>query len=226
MQEARHQFRESLIELERQTLGGLDMVAQQLDRALESVRVQDLELAETVIAGDDPLDERYLEIHTGALSLLARQTPVAGDLRVVAALLHIIRCVERMGDQCVNIAKLVRLSGHDAPKDGDVLDTIERMGQAARAQVLQAKEAFGARNVAIAQDLVGLGGETRRLNLEIIARAVEIGDHLEIREWAMYMVLVARCLERIAGNTVDIAEQTVFVVTGLFREFAGELQLR
>ncbi|MGP0034038.1 MAG: hypothetical protein ACLP4R_05605 [Solirubrobacteraceae bacterium] len=63
-----------------------------------------------------------------------------------------------------------------------------------------------------------------RLNREIFNRAVEVGDDLKVREWAMVMVLVARCLERIAGNTVDIAEQTVFVVTGLFREFAGELQ--
>jgi phosphate transport system protein len=226
MKEARHQFRESLSELEQQTLGGLDMVAQQLDRALESVRIQDVELAETVIADDDRIDKRYLHIHTGALSLLARQAPVAGDLRIVAALLHTSRCVERMGDQCVNIAKLVRLSGHDAPKDNDILDTIERMGQLAHAQVLQAKKAFGTRNLAVAQDLVGLNGEISRMHLEIIARAVDIGEHLEIREWAMYMVLVARCLERVAGNTVDIAEQTVFVVTGLFREFAGELQPR
>jgi len=56
----------------------------------------------------------------------------------------------------------------------------------------------------------------------MINRAVAIGDDLEVREWAMLMILVARCLERIAGNTVDIAEQTVFIVTGLFREFATE----
>jgi Na+/phosphate symporter len=111
MQETRHQFHESLIELEQQTLGGLDMVLQQLDRALESVTNQDVELAEMVIADDDRIDASYVEAHQGALSLLARQTPVAGDLRIVAALLHISRCVERMGDQCANIAKLVQLSG-------------------------------------------------------------------------------------------------------------------
>ena len=179
MQEARHQFRESLKELEQDTLGGLDMVAQQLDRALESVSLQDVELAATVITDDDRIDGRYLQIHQGAVWLLARQAPVAGDLRIVAALLHIIRCVERIGDQCVNIAKLVRLSGHEAPKDNDILDTIERMGQLARAQVSQAKQAFATRNVALAQELVGLDGEIDRLNRDIIARAVDIGDHLE-----------------------------------------------
>jgi phosphate transport system protein len=224
MQETRHQFHESLKDIELQTLDGLDMVIQQLDRALESVSNQDVELAGTVVADDYRVDERYLEIHQGVLSLIARQAPVAGDLRVLAALLHIIRCVERMGDQCVNIAKLVRLSGYEAPKDGDILDTIERMGQLARSQVLQAKEAFATRKVALAQDLVRRDGEINRLNRAIFNRAVEVGDDLEVREWAMFMILVARCLERVTGNTIDIAEQTVFVVTGLFREFAGESQ--
>jgi phosphate transport system protein len=224
MQETRHQFRESLRELEQQTLGGLDMVVVQLERALESVSSQNVELAGMVVVDDDRIDARYLEIHQGVLWLLARQAPVAGDLRIVAALLHIIRCVERMGDQCVNIAKLVRLSGYEAPKDNDILDTIERMGQLARSQASQASESFATRNVALAQELVGLDGEIDRLNREIFNRAVDVGDDLEVREWAMFMILVARCLERIAGNTIDIAEQTVFVVTGLFREFADAPQ--
>ena len=62
--------------------------------------------------------------------------------------------------------------------------------------------------------------EINRLNREIFRRAVEVGDDLDLREWAMFMILVARCLERVGDNTVDIAEQVVFVVTGLFREFA------
>jgi phosphate transport system protein len=222
MQETRHQFHEALIELEQQTLGALDMVLQQLDRALESVTNQDVELAGMVIADDDRIDASYLGVHQGALSLLARQAPVAGDLRVIAALLHIVRCIERMGDQCANIAKLVQLSGREAPKDNGILDTIERMAELARCQASQAKEAFAARNGALAQELVGLDGEIERLNREIFNRAVDVGNNLEAREWAMFMILVARCLERIAGNTIDIAEQTVFVVTGLFREFAAE----
>jgi phosphate transport system protein len=222
MQETRHQFHESLRELEQQTLGGLDMVVEQLDRALESISDQNVELAELIVADDDRIDGRYLEVHQGVLSLLALQTPVAGDLRIVAALLQVIRCIERMGDQCANIAKLVSLSGDDAPKDAAIVGIIERMGQLARSLVVEANEAFATRNVALAQDLVRLDGEINRLNREMINRAVAIGDDLEVREWAMFMILVARCLERIAGNTVDIAEQTVFVVTGLFREFATE----
>jgi len=221
MQETRHQFREALKDLERQTLEGLDMVTQQLDRALEAVSYQDVELASMVVGDDDRIDGRYLEVHQGVLSLLARQAPVAGDLRIVAALLHMIRCVERMGDQCVNIAKLVPLSGYEAPKDKGILDSIERMGTLARSQVTQAREAFSARNVELAQDLVRQDAEINQLNREIFRRAVEVGDDADVREWAMFMILVARCLERVGDNTVDIAEQVVFVVTGLFRELDG-----
>ncbi len=220
MQETRHQFRETLKELEQQALGGLDIVVFQLDRALESVGYQDVELAGMVVADDDRIDGRYLEVHQGILSLLARQAPVAGDLRIVAALLHIIRCVERMGDQCVNIAKLVPLSGHEQPKDGEILEAIERMGQLARAQIVQSKDAFAKRDEKLARGLADQDIEINRLNRAIFKRAVQIGDDPELREWAMFMVLVARCLERLGDNTVDIAEQTVFVLTGLFRELA------
>ena len=218
--EVRHQFREELRQLEEQTLGGMDLVISQLDRALESLNYQDVELASMVVTDDDRIDGRYLEVHQGILSLLARQAPVAGDLRLVAALLHLIKHVERLGDQCVNIAKLVPLSGYESPKDKDILDLLERMGQLVRQQVTQSKEAFKTRHVSLAQDLVRQDAEVNRLNREIFRRAVDAGDDPEIREWAMFMILVARCLERIGDNTVDIAEQVVFVVTGLFREFA------
>ncbi len=220
MEETRHQFRETLKELENGTLGGLDMVVGQLDRALEALSYQDVELAGMVVADDDRIDGRYLEVHQGILSLLARQAPVAGDLRIVAALLHTLRCMERMGDQCVNIAKLVPLSGYESPKDKDILDAIERMGHLARNQVVEIREAFANRNVALARDLVRQDSEINQLNRKIFQRAVDVGDNLEMREWAMFMILVARCLERIGDNTVDIAEQVVFVVTGLFREMA------
>jgi phosphate transport system protein len=220
MEEVRHQFRESLKDLEDQTLSALEIVVQQLDRALESISYQDVELAGMVVADDDRIDGRYLEVHQEILSLLARQAPVAGDLRIVAALLHTLRCIERMGDQCVNIAKLVPLSGYEAPKDKEILDSLDRMGRLARSQVSETREAFSTRNVDMAKDLVRQDSEINQLNRSIFRRAVEVGDNIEMREWAMFMILVARCLERIGDNTVDIAEQVVFVVTGLFSELA------
>jgi len=218
MRATRQQFQATLRELERQTLGGLDLVIDQLNRAIDAIAHQDADLAGMVIADDDRIDGRYLEVHQGILSLLALQAPVANDLRLVAALLHIIRSVERMGDQCVNIAKLVTLSGDNPPKDKDLLKLIERLGELTRSQASQAKEAFATRRVALARDLVGEHVEIFRMNRQIFNRAVEIGNDFETREWAMFMILIARALERIADNTVDVAEQTTFVVTGQFPE--------
>ena len=130
-----------------------------------------------------------------------------------------------MGDQCANIAKLVPLSSSAATTDADILATIERMGELVRSQVSQAEQAFDTRDVALARDLVGRDGQVNRLDREVFVRAVEVGDNLEVREWAMLMILVARCLERIAENAVFIAEQTVFVVIGLFREVESASQL-
>jgi len=215
----RHQFQEELARLEESALGGLDLVAQALDRSLETVQHQDVELASMVIADDDRIDGRYLEVHQGILSLLALQAPVAGDLRLVAALLHVIKHIERMGDQCVNMAKLVPLAGHEPPADTELLNNLGRMGELARSLVVQAKQAFARRDVGLAQDLVRQDDEIDRLNRACFRRALEIGDDPDPREWAMHMMLIARCLERIGDNSVDIGEQCAFVVTGLFREF-------
>jgi phosphate transport system protein len=216
---ARTHFQDELAALERQALGGLEMVSGALTRALETVQHQDIELAGMVIADDDRIDGRYLEVHQGVLSLLALQAPVAGDLRLVAAVLHIIKNMERMGDQCVNIAKLVPLDGRDPPADERILDHLQRMGEQARQQVLQCGQAFERRDVEMAEDLVRQDDEIDRLNREVFHLALEIGDDLDRREWAMHMMLAARCIERIGDNAVDIGEQTAFVVTGLFREF-------
>jgi phosphate transport system protein len=215
----RTHFQEELAKLEQQALGGLDMVASAIDRALETVQQQDVELAGMVIADDDRIDGRYLEVQQGILSLLALQAPVAGDLRIVAALLHAMKNIERMGDQCVNMAKLVPLAGHEPPSDERILTDIQSMGDQARRQVIQCKQAFERRDVQLAQDLVRQDDEIDRLNRDVFKLALEIGDDADKREWAMHMMLIARCIERIGDNAVDIGEQTAFVVTGLFREF-------
>jgi phosphate transport system protein len=218
--DARAHFHDELAELERQALGGLDIVLEQLDRTLDALMHQDVNLAQLVIADDDRIDGRYLEVHQGVLSLLARQTPVAGDLRLVASLLHVIMHIERMGDQCVNIAKLIPLSGHEPPVRGDLLRLLGEMGACARTEVAQCATAFCERNLPLAVELIEQEREINKLNREIFRTALDAGDDPDRREWATYMVLVARALARIADNAVDIGEQVAFVTTGLFQEFS------
>jgi len=215
----RHEYREELSSLERRALDGLDLVVASLDRTVEAIQHQDIELAELVIADDDVIDGRYLEIHQAILTLLATQAPVAADMLLLAALLHGMKNIARLGDQCVNIAKLIPIAGHEPPADEQLVGYLVTMGKAIRTQIRQSKRAFSDRDVEMARDLVRQDDVIDNLNRECFRRAIEIGDNIDRREWAMTMMLVARALERIGDNAVDVGEQVAFVVTGLFREF-------
>jgi phosphate transport system protein len=217
--ETRTQYQEELDRLEESALGGLDLVNSALERTLEAVEHQDVELAQLVVADDDRIDGRYLEVHQSLITLLATQSPVATDLRLISALLHVLKCVERMGDQCVNICKMIPLSGNEPPSDQEMVKLILSMGGQTRMLIGQAKRAFGNRDVELARDLVVQDDVVDNLNRECFRLALEIGDNADRREWAMTMLLGARAIERIADNAVDIGEQVAFVVTGLFREF-------
>jgi phosphate transport system protein len=220
MPKVRIEFHEELKELEKETIATGDLAIEALDQAIEAVVNGDSELASMVVESDDRMDGRYLEIHQGILSLLARQAPVASDLRLVAALLHTIVHMERMGDLCVNMAKLVPLMGESPPSSYEIISKIEAAGSQARGQIKQALIAFSDRNLELAEDLVRQDDVIDRLNREIFNAAIDIGgSDPNIREWAAHMMLIARYIERIGDHTVDIGEQIAFVISGLFREF-------
>ncbi len=215
----RIQYQDELSTLENSALGGLDLVNDALARTLEAIEHQDIELAQLVVADDDRIDGRYLEVHQSLIALLATQSPVATDLRLIASLLHVLKNIERMGDQCVNICKVIPLSGNEPPADEEMVKMILTMGRQTRTLIVQAKRAFLERDVEQARDLVRQDDVVDNLNRECFHHALEIGDDTDRREWAMTMLLTARAIERIADNAVDIGEQVAFVVTGLFREF-------
>jgi Na+/phosphate symporter len=111
------------------------------------------------------------------------------------------RCIERIGDQCVSIAKLVPMSGHETPRDNGMLDMIERMGELAHAQITEAHQALKTRHVSLARDIARQDEEINQLNRDVFQRSLAISDDPELREWAMFMILPARCLERVGDNT-------------------------
>jgi len=216
---ARSEYLEELATLEASALGGLDLVNIALGRTMEAVENQDVELAQVVIADDDRIDGRYLEVHQSLITLLATQSPVATDLRLISALLHVLKSIERMGDQCVNVCKVIPLTGNYAPVDPRMIELIVKMGAHTKTLITQAKRAFEERDVEMARDLVRRDDAVDELNRECFHLALEIGDDTDRREWAMTMLLAARAIERVGDNAVDIGEQVAFVVTGLFREF-------
>jgi phosphate transport system protein len=217
--ETRSQYQEELEQLEASALGGLDLVSISLGRTVEAIEHQDVELAQIVIADDDRIDGRYLEVHQALITLLATQSPVAGDLRLISALLHVLKSIERMGDQCVNICKVIPLTGNEPPVEEEMVKLILAMGGQTRTLISQSKRAFEGRDVEMARDLVRGDDVVDKLNRECFGLALAIGDDADRREWAMTMLLAARAIERIGDNAVDIGEQVAFVVTGLFKEF-------
>ena len=219
MPEVRAEFHEQLRELEQEALSTIDLASSALEQAIEAVLNRDTELAVMVIEGDDRIDGRYLDVHQGILSLLARQSPVASDLRLVAALLHTIMHIERAGDLAVNIAKLVPLMGEPPGEVSEIMAKLEAAANQARDQLKQAQIAFEQRNLNLAENLVSQDDVIDRLNRQVFREAVEIGSDEHAREWGAHVMLVARYIERIGDNTVDIGEQIAFVVSGEFREF-------
>jgi phosphate transport system protein len=215
----RVEYQEELERLEESALGGIDLASAALSRTLEAIEHQDVELAQIVVADDDRIDGRYLEVHQALITLLATQSPVATDLRLISALLHVLKNVERMGDQCVNICKMIPLTGNEPPSDQEMVRLILTMGGQTKTLLSQAKRAFRDRDIELARDLVRQDDVVDNLNRECFRLALEIGDDADRREWAMTMLLAARAIERIADNAVDIGEQVAFVVTGLFQEF-------
>jgi phosphate transport system protein len=214
-------FTEELSQLEAALQEEGDLVLRALRSALNALARGDDELADEVISFDDEVDTRYAAIEEGVQSLLARQTPVAADLRLVLAVLRVNLHLERMADYCVTVAKLTKLMGDLNVSHADAIGrSIEDMGQRAEQMIRVAMDAFAARDAEKAQTLVELDELIDRANRNATEDVLSLGDSIEEREYGLRMLVVSRCVERIGDHAVDIGEQVVYLVTGEFREFS------
>lgn len=211
-------FQEELDQLEAALHEEGTLVLRALRGALNALVQQDSELADEVIAFDDEVDERYIWIEEGVQSLLARQTPVASDLRLVLSVLHINVHLERMADLSVTIAKLVKLAPSVAP-DRMFVEAFEEMGARAEEMIKVALDAFATRNLEQAETLVDLDELIDRANRRFVQHVLSFGRDPKMHEWGLRMIIVSRCFERIGDHAVDIGERTAYLVSGEFREF-------
>ena len=195
-----------------------DVVSRAIRGAVDALRTQDVELCDEVIAFDDEIDDRHMAIENQIQLVLARQTPVATDLRLVLALLHSTIHIERMGDQCVTIAKLTKLSSHLDTKRA-VMDSLVDMGERCVEMVRVSLDAFAARDIDRAHSLHDLDELVDRANRQVFDDVLGYVHDATALEWGMRQITVARCFERIGDNAVDIGEQTAFLVSGELREF-------
>jgi phosphate transport system protein len=214
----RAQFHERLERTEHDLLALGELAAAAVQRAVRSFVERDDELAQRVIEEDDAIDERYLALDHGTLSLVALQAPVAADLRLVSAILHSCLHLERCGDQAVNVAK-IQLRTRDLPAAPLMLAQIADMGDQVVQMLRIALEAFIQRDVDRAEQLQKLDDPVDRLNRATHLEALKLADDPAALDWGMHANLAARALERVGDQAVDIGEQVAYLVTGEFREF-------
>jgi phosphate transport system protein len=187
--------------------------------AVRALEERDTDLADEVIAFDDEIDRLFLEIQNGIQSTLALQTPVARDLRLLLAMLHVNLLLERSADGCVTVAKLSKLVV-DAEPDDALVEVLVEMGERAEEMVRVALDSFANRDLAGAESLVERDDLIDRANRRFVERLVDLMAQPELREWGLRMVVAARTIERIGDRAVDIGEQTAYLLTAQFREFS------
>jgi phosphate transport system protein len=215
---ARSHFHEELEMLELDLLGMGELAERSVGRAVEALIEHDDAEALAIIAADDEIDEKYMSIENGALQVLALQTPVAGDLRLISAILHSNLHLERIGDMAVNIAKIY-LSIRHLPTSQSIQANIREMEDVVRPMIRTAMEAFRRRDLDLSLRLPEMDDPVDRLNMGMYKEVAALAGDPELLNWGLRMILVARQLERVGDHSVDIGEQVGFLLTGEFREF-------
>jgi phosphate transport system protein len=217
----RREYRAELSGLEDRILSMGSRVLDMLSEAMEALADHDVQRAEAVIRADDYLDEQYEDVHEHILTTIALQAPVATQLRLLSAFMHCNIHLERMGDLCVNVAKIVTFIAHEAG-DPELMAQVQEMAQHARRVIERALEALAKRDLDIVAELPELDDPIDKLNRGLFKRMVRLAiDDEQALDWAMRMVLVSRYLERMGDHAVDIGEQVYFIVTGRNIELAS-----
>jgi phosphate transport system protein len=207
------QFHDELDSLEQRLLAIIDTAEGMVGRAVESVVTGNIDLANEVIEADNAIDDENFQIHQQWTTLMARYQPMGPDLRRMAVLLHLNITFERMGDQCVNIAKITKLNA-GLPSSERICDLITEMSDLVRPMIRTAIEAFVRKDLDEARLLPAMDEPVDRINANMYREAVEVSEDKGLLEWATKMILVSRALERVGDQSVDFAEQTAYLITG------------
>jgi phosphate transport system protein len=214
----REGFHETLEKTELELLSLGELASTAVQRSVEALVTHDDALAEQVINDDDLIDDLYLSLDRGVLQLLALQSPVAEDLRLISAILHSCLHLERVGDQAVNVAKHFLATKHEPGSDG-MRQQLREMGDLVVTMLRTAMEAFAKRDLELCQKVPIMDDPVDRLNRATHLEALKLADDPRSLDWGLHMNMAARALERVGDNAVDIAEQVGFLVTGEFREY-------
>ncbi|CDF58938.1 phosphate signaling complex protein PhoU [Thermobrachium celere] len=189
------------------------MVEEIIDKAIVSLKNQDLEMAKSIYTDDDAIDEMELSIEKDCLNLIALQQPIAKDLRRIASALKIITDLERIGDHAVNIAKVTLEIGKE-PLMKPLID-IPKMAEICQRMIKLSLDAFVNQDVELARKVAEMDQEVDDLYDIVIKEVFEyISRDSKFLNQGIKLLFVGRYLERVADHTTNICERIIYMVTG------------
>jgi phosphate transport system protein len=216
---SRTAFHRELERLQDEVLVLGSMVEKATLRAADALRARNLAAARAIEAEDTLLNRKRFEIEEAALLLIATQQPMASDLRQLAAILHIVTDLERMGDYAAGIARICVLIG-DEPLIKPLID-IPRMAETATSMLRHALDAFIERDVAAAEHIAQEDDEMDDLYQQVYRELLTLMlANPRTIDQATHLLWVAHNLERVADRVQNICERVVFVATGRMQEFS------
>ncbi|MDA0202441.1 MAG: phosphate signaling complex protein PhoU [Actinomycetota bacterium] len=218
MPELRSDFHHDLVEIRDAIVRLGATVIDLIPRVTAVLLEQDLEGAEYVILGDDEVDSRATAIEERALSLLALQAPVAGDLRQVATALKISAEMERSADLCCNICKAARrIYGHEL--DPKLRGIIQKLSDQAQAEYRQALDAYAAVDTVRAAALTDIDSFLDDLHRQFIQQILEshAAGSIDLQV-AVQLALVGRFYERLGDHSVNLANKVRYIASGWWPE--------
>ena len=197
-----------------------EMVSVAMSRSSEALLKADLKLAEQVISDDEKLDSIQHDLEARAINLMARQQPVAQDLRILVTSLRMSADLERMGDLCHHIAKLARMRYPEVAVPAELVKTIENMGTTAVKIIEKSTHVVKTQDLQAAIELETDDDEMDKLHRALFVALLDDSWSHGI-EAAIDMTLLGRYYERCADHAVSIARRVYFLVKG---EYASESQ--
>jgi len=209
----RKAFHGELDQIGRMLVDMSEAVAVAMDDATSALLDADLPLAEKVISGDAGIDRLRDDLDARALDLLARQQPVAVDLRMVITSLKAAADLERMGDLALHIAKVARMRYPASAVPDDVRGTIREMGHVALSIVEKTRQVLEGQDISLAEQLEREDDAMDALHRRLFAHLLS-GEWTHGMEPAIDITLIGRYYERYADHAVSVAGQVIFLVTG------------
>ena len=191
------------------------MVSDSMARATKSVLTKDLKLAEEVITSDEKIDTVQHDLDARIIDIIARQQPVASDLRALVTALRMSADLERMGDLAHHVAKLVRLRHPASAVPAELLSLVEVIGETAEKIATKTGVVISTRDVALAAQVEKDDDEMDGLHRKLISTLVEPSWPHGV-ETAIDLTLLGRYYERYADHAVSVARRVIFLVTGKF----------